>query len=308
LSNGDGDTVRLFFRGAERGGVEVEKLGYADRFGSYELRPGMSDADLRKTFDDINASGDFPDLNQREFSFHIERRRSSVVALATTREAGHTYKVDPFEMDDANIEIRVGRLPHENGSHDLVNIADVGFGVSQTLPVVVALLAAVPGQVVYLEQPEIHLHPRAQVALATLLADAAKRGVIVIAETHSDLLLRSVLRAVAAGEVDPSLVALHWFERDKDGATKVTTADLDAAGTYQDIRVAMVVHVPKEAHALVKKDLHLVSAAMATDERVLSDDDKVRAHFSKIAADVPTLARVHWPRRCPPIRATGRSW
>ncbi len=44
----------------------------------------------------------------------------------------------------------------------------------------------------------------------------------------------------------------------------------------------------------MKKDLHLVSAAMATDERVLSDDDKVRAHLSKIAADVPPLARVHW--------------
>ncbi len=148
---------------------------------------------------------------------------------------GLTSKVDARRIDDTSIEIRVGRLPsNKAGSNDLVNIADVGFGVSQTLPVVVALLAAAPGQVVYLEQPEIHLHPRAQVALAGLLLAAAERGVVVIAETHSDLLLRSVLRAVAAGEADPALVALHWFERDKDGATKVTTADLDAAGTYGD--------------------------------------------------------------------------
>ena len=116
----------------------------------------------------------------------------------------------------------------------MVSIADVGFGVSQTLPVVVALLTAAPGQIVYLEQPEIHLHPRAQVALAGLLLDASRRGVVVIAETHSDLLLRSIQRAVAAGEADPSLVALHWFERDKDGASKVSIAHLDAAGTYGD--------------------------------------------------------------------------
>ena len=60
----------------------------------------------------------------------------------------------------------------------MVNITDVGFGVSQVLPVLVALIVdAKPGsQLVYLEQPELHLHPRAQVALAQVLADAAKRG------------------------------------------------------------------------------------------------------------------------------------
>ena len=57
----------------------------------------------------------------------------------------------------------------------MVNIADVGFGVSQVLPVLVALIVAEPGQLVYLEQPELHLHPRAQVALARVLADAAKQ-------------------------------------------------------------------------------------------------------------------------------------
>lgn len=63
---------------------------------------------------------------------------------------------------------------------------------------------------------------------------------------------------------------------------------------YQDVRAAMRTRVPKEAHPLVKKDLHLVGAAMATDERILSDDDKVRAHLSTMAAAVATLARVHW--------------
>ena len=149
---------------------------------------------------------------------------------------GLTWKVEPRRLDDTRVELRVGRLasPGRGGAKDLVNVADVGFGVSQTLPVVVALLTAQRGQIVILEQPEIHLHPRAQVALAKLLLDAARRGVLVMAETHSHLLLKSVQRAVASGEVPPSLVKLHWFQRDDEGATHVSTANLDEQGTYGD--------------------------------------------------------------------------
>jgi hypothetical protein len=63
---------------------------------------------------------------------------------------------------------------------------------------------------------------------------------------------------------------------------------------FQDIRSAMKRLVPVDAHHIVKKDIHLAAAAIATDERVLSDDDKVRAHLCTIAAAVTTLGRVHW--------------
>lgn len=149
---------------------------------------------------------------------------------------GLTWKVDARQVDDTQVELRVGRLPHavRGGAHDLVNIADVGFGVSQTLPVLVALLAAEPGQLIHLEQPEIHLHPRAQAALARVLADAAKRGVKVVAETHSAVLLLAVQTLVAEGHLDPGLVKLHWFTRREDGVTQVASADLDDAGAFGD--------------------------------------------------------------------------
>ena len=88
---------------------------------------------------------------------------------------GLTWKVEPHAVDDTRVELKVARLmkPTHGGASDLVNIADVGLGVSQTLPVVVALLVARPGQMVFIEQPEIHLHPRAQFAMAGLLANAA---------------------------------------------------------------------------------------------------------------------------------------
>ena len=132
------------------------------------------------------------------------------------------------------MELQVGRLPRaaRGGARDLVSIADVGFGVSTTLPILVALLAAQPGQIVYIEQPEIHLHPRAQTALAAILARAAKRGVRVIAETHSAQLLLGVQTLVAEGELPPELVSLNWFNRNKQGFTTVDKADLDRAGAF----------------------------------------------------------------------------
>jgi predicted ATPase len=111
----------------------------------------------------------------------------------------------------------------------------VGFGVSQTLPVLVALLAADEGQLVYLEQPEIHLHPRAQVAFARLAKRAVDRGVRVIVETHSSLFIRSVQTLVAQGQIDKADVALHWFTRDpKTGDTQITSGELDESGAFGD--------------------------------------------------------------------------
>jgi hypothetical protein len=151
---------------------------------------------------------------------------------------GLTWKVEARSVDDTRVELRVGRLstrPRKGGARDLVSIADVGFGVSQTLPVVVALLAAGPGQMVFIEQPEIHLHPRAQVAMATLLAKAAQRGVRVVVETHSSLLLLGVQSLVAEGTLTASDVALHWFLRDPEsGITTVRSAELDEAGRFGD--------------------------------------------------------------------------
>jgi AAA domain, putative AbiEii toxin, Type IV TA system/AAA ATPase domain/Protein of unknown function (DUF3696) len=150
---------------------------------------------------------------------------------------GLTWKVEARQLDDTSIELLVGRLPRarQGGARDLVNIADVGFGVSQTLPVIVALLAASTGQLVYLEQPEIHLHPRAQAAFADLLCEATKRGVRVLVETHSALLIRGIQTLVAKGDLSAEDVALHWFSRDSvSGSTTITSATLDSFGAFGD--------------------------------------------------------------------------
>ncbi|MDP5018626.1 MAG: DUF3696 domain-containing protein, partial [Dolichospermum sp.] len=154
---------------------------------------------------------------------------------AALETLGLTCKVQARQVNDTQVELRVGRLPTPSKSKDdMVNIADVGFGVSQTLPVLVALLVAEPGQLVYIEQPEIHLHPRAQISMAEILSNAAKRGVKVVVETHSDKLILAIQSLVAEGNLSPDLVKLHWFTRQENGITNVNSADLDETGAFGD--------------------------------------------------------------------------
>ncbi len=181
--------------------------------------------------------GTFEDYVASVISLWQSRSDPRLLRLGDLLEGmGLTWRVEAEPVDDTQVELRVGRLPHagQGEERDLVSIADVGVGVSQSLPVVVALVAAEPGQVVYLEQPEIHLHPRAQRRLAHVLADAANRGVIVVAETHSSLLLREVQTLVATGKLATDKVKLHWFQRQEDGRTVVTPADLDENGAFGD--------------------------------------------------------------------------
>ncbi|MEX0716425.1 MAG: DUF3696 domain-containing protein [Planctomycetaceae bacterium] len=164
-----------------------------------------------------------------------ERRDPSHKRLGEMlRELDLTWKVEAGRIDETHVELKVGRLPNprKGASKDLVNIADVGIGVSQVLPVLVALLVAEPNQLVYIEQPELHLHPRAQTKLAAVIARAAQRGVRVVIETHSSLLLLGIQTLVAEGNLDPALVKLHWFQRQEDGVTNVTSADLDENGAF----------------------------------------------------------------------------
>ena len=149
---------------------------------------------------------------------------------------GLTSRVQARPVDATQVELMVSRFPHRTrvGPGDFVNMADVGLGVSQVLPVLVALLTARPGQLVYLEQPELHLHPRAQQALAAILGEAANRGVRVVAETHSSILLLAVQTLVAEGKLASDKVKLHWFTRSSAGFTNVDSGDIDGLGAYGD--------------------------------------------------------------------------
>lgn len=151
-------------------------------------------------------------------------------------DIGLASHIRTTQKDDTKLSVEIPRaLGRASSEQHYVNLADVGFGVSQALPVIVALLSSDPGHIVYLEQPEVHLHPRAQEALAKFICQTVKRGVQVIVETHSDLMLMTIQTEVARGAFEHKDVALHWFKRDStSGDSTIDSAVLDESGSFGD--------------------------------------------------------------------------
>lgn len=110
------------------------------------------------------------------------------------------------------------------------NLKDVGVGVSQVLPVIVAALFALPGHIVIIEEPESHLHPLAQSQLAELFSEVSEvRGVQFIIETHSEHLLTRLQRRVAEQAIEPEDLVMYFVERDGTKA-KINELQLDDYG------------------------------------------------------------------------------
>ena len=135
---------------------------------------------------------------------------------------------DPFQLQ---VKVRSG--PH-------ANIMDVGYGVSQSLPILVDILAAnssarrpqrpQTGRTFLLQQPEVHLHPRGQAQLASLFIKAFNKGRNrFLIETHSDHIVDRVRIAVRQGKLKPRDVSILYFEPNGNAVT-IHNLGLDADG------------------------------------------------------------------------------
>jgi predicted ATPase len=110
-------------------------------------------------------------------------------------------------------------------------ITDVGFGVSQILPVLVLCYYVPKGSTIIFEQPEIHLHPSAQQKLADVFIDVIKhRELQIIIESHSEHLLHRLQRRIAETELALDQAALYFCQMENDGASSLTSLELDEFG------------------------------------------------------------------------------
>ena len=113
-------------------------------------------------------------------------------------------------------------------------LVDVGFGVSQVLPVLVLLHYVPPYSIVLMEQPELHLHPSVQNGLGDVMLEVAKkRHVQIVIESHSEHLLRRLQRRVAEGEADVRDLKLY-FVRSEEGEAKLDPLRLNEWGGIEN--------------------------------------------------------------------------
>ncbi|SFN34738.1 AAA family ATPase [Dokdonella immobilis] len=136
--------------------------------------------------------------------------------------------------DLAQLLFRYGGSAGLDSSNDY-RPTNVGFGLSHVLPIITACLAARTGDIVILENPEAHLHPRGQVVMGELLSRAANDGVQVIVESHSDHLLNGMRLAVKNSLIRSEYVKLHFCRRKKDGrGSELTSPNVDSGGRVSE--------------------------------------------------------------------------
>ncbi len=134
-------------------------------------------------------------------------------------------------------------------------LVDVGFGVSQVLPVVALLFSAPPGSIVLLEQPELHLHPNAQSLLADLLLHVAEtRDLQLIVESHSEHVLRRLQARIAEGKSEfaiPENIKMYFCEPGEGGST-ISEVELDRFGQIANWPEKFLGDISGELHTIAK--------------------------------------------------------
>ncbi|MBO1350407.1 MAG: DUF3696 domain-containing protein [Hormoscilla sp. GUM202] len=114
---------------------------------------------------------------------------------------------------NAKPEMGLIGLQYFYGESNSYRATNVGFGITYTLPIIVAVLGSKPGTLILIENPEAHLHPQGQAKMGEFLALAASCGIQIVMETHSDHVLNGIRLAVHGGKLDHQDVQLHYFQR-----------------------------------------------------------------------------------------------
>ena len=115
----------------------------------------------------------------------------------------HFKLADKISVEDLAKNVNLFELALAGaGRTPRANVADVGYGISQILPVIVQGLLMRPGGIYMVQQPELHLHPDAQAGLADFFLYLTSCGIRVIVETHSEYLLIRLRRRLAEGKLD----------------------------------------------------------------------------------------------------------
>lgn len=162
-----------------------------------------------------------------------------------------SMKIEPLKEKKTLVEILL-----EDPKMELsFNLYDVGFGVSQVLPIIVEGFYAQPGSLILIEQPEIHLHPKLQSEMGDLLIDIARSDKKLIIETHSEHLLLRIQRRITEGTLKSNDVAIYFFNYTNDG-TRIERIDIDDLGRFKNWPTGFFEEDVEESFAITKAFLN----------------------------------------------------
>ena len=144
----------------------------------------------------------------------------------------HSFRIEPVAKGRKEYEVLIKTA---SGTPE-VKLTDVGFGVSQVLPALIQAFYAPPHSIVWMEQPEIHLHPSVQANLADAFVsaisaneDGEPRDTQLIIESHSEHFLSRLQRRVAEGVLDPDDVAIYFVSHNGKAA-RIEELEIDLYG------------------------------------------------------------------------------
>lgn len=141
-----------------------------------------------------------------------------------------SFTLKPIASNRKDYEVRIRKTARSSE----VLITDVGFGVSQILPVLVLCYYVPEGSTLILEQPEIHLHPSVQATLADVFIEVVKeRRVQIILESHSEHLLHRLQRRMAEEQITPEQVSLYFCSLSETSA-QIEELELDLFGNIRN--------------------------------------------------------------------------
>ena len=188
----------------------------------------------------VKSTGENPD----DAAARTRRRHAKLVATIDNLEKGHppsTVKALVRAISNADVRTTLQLVTAQSGLP--VRTSDVGVGISQILPVVVAALDPNRPGITAIEQPELHVHPKMQVELGDLFAQGVDQGGIFLIETHSEHLILRLLRRIEethGGELPKGKPALKpaqlsvVFVEQSNGEAKATRLRIDETGEFVD--------------------------------------------------------------------------
>ena len=197
----------------------MNHLSKLEFIGPFRSRPERTYSFSGEAPSSVGASGDkCIDILASDQSRRKGKRKNIAQKVSGwLRQSEIARAIAVLPLTDRHFEIYVSHIH----TGEEVNIADAGFGISQILPILVAGYFIPSNSTFIIEEPEIHLHPKAQSEIGTFLQNVSANNVQILVETHSEHLLLRLQRHIASGDLSPQDVNVFYVYSEEKTKGKI---------------------------------------------------------------------------------------